>query len=676
MRRWRHHIRWTVLTALQIVGLARALCQSPVEIDALHAKAWDLVLSRPMEAREYAIQALEWSKKITYLPGMGDGYSALGYLYCNEGAYEDGYQYYSESLRVRRLSGDSAKVANVFINLSIFKNDEGRYDEARADAAKAIAILEGLLHHTTVGTASNRKIAFSLGKALLNLSNIYSDFQDNVLALEYARKGYRILSTVEDGIHLALAMKTLANRFYTAWEPQMAHDAYADSAQLYYHRALEKFQHPRDEDADLAGKEEVADIYYNLAQIDLDRSNFQNAWDLLSRSEKVFQEVDPGADRSEGLFYVWSAKGKWMLAFKKDYPAALAFFRKASQLPDQDAIDAGARLELYKQLSESFVKCNLPDSAFFYQKLALSLSQSSFTERQTSFQKGERSDWQQKLNTEIAQSALVKERQRYLTVALIALVLLVALMAVIAWVVVQNLRRKAAAADRQIQEMVGNLDAKYLEGIESEREEIAGVLHDDLGGQSVANTWMLEALAEQLAIGSGEKQLALKILQSSRQLSESIRAFSHRMSSLYVQRSGLVPALQELCQNISHSGRIQAKLFVEPWETQLDVGQEIQLMRILQELITNTVKYARAKEISLVLKTIKTSDFYLRYADNGVGFDIQSTLKDGKGLGMEHIARRVKVLGGNLEVGSDTGTGMWVVIRFPLASETSPAPGA
>jgi signal transduction histidine kinase len=658
--------RWPLAIALLLGGHPSTWAQNRVDIDALNARAWELIMVKPMEAREYSIQAREWSEKIGYLAGTGDSYSTLGYLYCAEGAFEDGYRHYTESLRVRRADGDSTKVANVFINLSIFKNQEGRYDEARADASRAIGILEGLLRKERPGSAAHDKIAYSLGQAFLNLSNIYSDFHDNVLALEYARRGFRTHSTTENRLAITRAMKTLANRYYTAWTPKEGPPGYADSAKYFYTTALDYLLHAPAEEAELIGEQEVSDVYYGLAQIEHDQGNYHMAWDLLERAEQILNAMDAEPQRSTDLFYILVAKGKWFAAYKKDYKTALEYFRKAGRAEIFEAIDVSVQLELFNLISDAFAETGQRDSAYRYQKLAAALSTTYFNERQASFQDGERSDWQQKLNTEIAQSALVRERQRYLAVAVIALLLLTALIAVVAWGIVRSLRRRAAAANRKIEEMVGSLDAKYLEGIESEREEVAGILHDDLGGHSVANTWMIEALLERLPARSEEQELATRILQGSRQLSESIRAFSHRLSSIYVQRSGLVPALEELCRNISRGGRIQARLNVGSWEGKLDVSQEIQLLRILQELITNTVKYARAHEIEIVLG-ITGPDFYLRYADDGVGFDIRGAMDAGRGLGLENIRRRTTVLHGRLEAGSTPGAGMWVEIRFPFS---------
>jgi signal transduction histidine kinase len=73
---------------------------------------------------------------------------------------------------------------------------------------------------------------------------------------------------------------------------------------------------------------------------------------------------------------------------------------------------------------------------------------------------------------------------------------------------------------------------------------------------------------------------------------------------------------------------------------------EVHIYRIVQELITNTLKHARASNIQITLECIDQV-FILSYSDDGVGFKA-SELNRKKGIGLKNIERRVSILLGEI----------------------------
>jgi len=97
-------------------------------------------------------------------------------------------------------------------------------------------------------------------------------------------------------------------------------------------------------------------------------------------------------------------------------------------------------------------------------------------------------------------------------------------------------------------------------------------------------------------------------------------------------------------------------------------GQEIQkaIFRIIQELVTNTLKYASATEIDVELIDIE-NNINLVYTDNGIGFD-KNNYK--KGIGIENIFKRLDAIGGQCEINSKPGEGVTFVILIPTEKIT------
>ena len=83
--------------------------------------------------------------------------------------------------------------------------------------------------------------------------------------------------------------------------------------------------------------------------------------------------------------------------------------------------------------------------------------------------------------------------------------------------------------------------------------------------------------------------------------------------------------------------------------------------RIIQELLTNSFKHAKAKEILIQLNSEEDA-FVIQYEDDGVGFELDEPTK--KGMGLENIKSRVNYLHGSLSIDTHPGSGLSVLIRL------------
>ena len=94
----------------------------------------------------------------------------------------------------------------------------------------------------------------------------------------------------------------------------------------------------------------------------------------------------------------------------------------------------------------------------------------------------------------------------------------------------------------------------------------------------------------------------------------------------------------------------------------LNKTKELHLFRILQELINNSIRHGKAKNINLVLET-SNSKLYLNYSDDGIGFDTKRD-KLKKGLGLKNIESRVELLNGILKISSENKIGATFIIHI------------
>jgi two-component system NarL family sensor kinase len=123
-------------------------------------------------------------------------------------------------------------------------------------------------------------------------------------------------------------------------------------------------------------------------------------------------------------------------------------------------------------------------------------------------------------------------------------------------------------------------------------------------------------------------------------------------------------ALQDLRNTIESSNQFTFQFHNHQLDGRLDMNTEINLYRIVQELVSNILKHSQANEIILQLNRYE-SELLLTIEDNGIGFDTSSELLK-QGMGLKNIKSRVTKLNGKFHIDSHKGKGSIITIEIPL----------
>jgi PAS domain S-box-containing protein len=99
----------------------------------------------------------------------------------------------------------------------------------------------------------------------------------------------------------------------------------------------------------------------------------------------------------------------------------------------------------------------------------------------------------------------------------------------------------------------------------------------------------------------------------------------------------------------------------------LSAEASIELLRVVQEALTNVRRHSGARNVEVRLRTDDEAIVVIEVADDGRGFD---TTSDGAGIGLSAMRERVEGLGGKIEVMSQPGQGTRVTVRVPLGGDT------
>ncbi len=144
-----------------------------------------------------------------------------------------------------------------------------------------------------------------------------------------------------------------------------------------------------------------------------------------------------------------------------------------------------------------------------------------------------------------------------------------------------------------------------------------------------------------------------------------IRNISHNLFPPNLEHLGFLQTVQHFCQRIQKMNDIELQ-FEHDEISGLSQQQELALYRILQELVNNTLKHARATQIILTYKLLPTG-FQMIYRDNGIGFQVAANKNTTKGIGTKSIESRTNAIDATFQFESVLGEGM----SFTLTLKTN-----
>ncbi len=242
------------------------------------------------------------------------------------------------------------------------------------------------------------------------------------------------------------------------------------------------------------------------------------------------------------------------------------------------------------------------------------------------------------------------------------------LLLIVSILLIFNTSRKrvlSEISERQQQELEfqQNLLKNNVETQERERSRISKELHDDIG--STLNVVNLSCNMLEATIANGnDPEIPLNQIRTS--LNESIvriRELAHVLYPPVLEKFGLQSALQSLVLSINRTGQVKINLEVGKDWGQMTLNEELNIYRLLQELINNTIKHAQASTI-YISSNVEHDTIQMIYKDDGIGLPEDISLKEGMGMG--NIRTRTTLLNADLEIKTELKKGVEFIISIPV----------
>jgi len=210
---------------------------------------------------------------------------------------------------------------------------------------------------------------------------------------------------------------------------------------------------------------------------------------------------------------------------------------------------------------------------------------------------------------------------------------------------------------------------------EEERIRIATDLHDTTMQDLFFLKRRLAALGEKSAFPKEDREQLDSMIHFVELINTGLRQSCFELNPHLLKEIGLIQTLEMY---------VEKEAYTTPFQLEFDAGQDIwikskdletkrHIFRIVQELLNNAKKHSQASKVTFQTWE-RNGSFFLRYHDDGVGFDDKKVSPKGigsSGMGIEQIRGRIAHMGGKLEIITKSGGGTEIVITIPTGEDMS-----
>jgi len=598
-------------------------------------------------AEKYMTDGIALSKKLKYEEGVGRCSYILGFVYMDLSNYPAAWQQLQEAEAVAVKLGLTdllAKVNNAkggwyYMQSDMF-NASYHYSKATTlfqqlkDTVREITVFQNLISTLNETKSYQRSIKLNLQLIeklkgtpdITQLSHAYNHLMIAYVGNKEINKAEQLIPLLRSCINQSIDAAGIADAYYVIGDVYLQSNRY-DSAITYFNKAKE-----------IAFKE-----------------NYQPAYFTVGLGTAYLQKKD------------LTNAGKYL-------NEALALAKKSNT--------RDVYLKAYLPLSEYYFQLNNPVKAYEYLKEYNNLYDSVLTDQTRQYASYlESMNETQKKEKEITALTLsntekeitVVKRNRLLIIGGISSLSLLLLLGLLYRNIQQkqlitnnhNIFQEAQIKFLERQQQVISLQS-MVNGQETERSRIAKDLHDGLGGLFSTIKMYFSTLQHD------EPHLKTSLLFSkSYELidtaSEEVRRIAHNMMPEVLMKLGLIPSIQDMCNNITAGKLLKVKLQSYGMERRLGASTEIMLYRIVQELLNNIIKHAQASEV-IVQFNKAPERLTVTIEDNGRGFDLLEN-EGKKNAGLETIKSRVNYLNGNISIESSKDMGTTIMMDFLINEE-------
>jgi signal transduction histidine kinase len=555
------------------------------------------------EAERSVLRAIELGEITHNIEQQGSNYNRLGAIYENMGQLDKTLKAYLRALELFKITNELRGIGSCLNRIGNFHNRRESYPEAIKYYTEALSIFQQLNNKDQLASVYN-----NLGVAYFNLRQFIN-------ALQYYNRSVQILKETHE-------FRQLASR-------------------------------------DL----NIGKVYKELKQPDKALHFLEDAYTNAVRYEN--KNIESQVHLQKGLIFMDLKK---LITAIEEFDKGVAI-AKTMKSP-------GLEMQFYENLSSAYVQLNQFKEAYYFQRNHHALKDSLFTiekNRQISLMETRFESERKEQTISILKAETKNKSLQFLTLFCIAGLLIVSLV-----LVVLNYRGRQRTMrlinqqqeelnKRHIADLLKEHELKairnLMEGQEQERIRVSKELHDGIGGTLAAIKMNLLKYQSSYE----ESNMLHQTLERIDEVCQEVRHISHNLAPPEFFNSALTEITKNFITNAINERSILASFEFFPEEEINTLSQpvQIELYRIIQELVMNIIKHANAKHLGIFI-THHENYINLMIEDDGIGFDPKNQKN---GIGLKSIQNRIQGLNGEWTIDSKPGKGTIVNVDIPTDGE-------
>ncbi|MEW4923085.1 sensor histidine kinase [Algibacter sp. 2305UL17-15] len=531
--------------------------------------------------------------------------------------YIDEYQQYAtEQL-------DTFKIANGLFQKGVIHSLQNNYEASLKAYHKTLSLYE------TIGDSTG------MGFTLNSIGIVYKNLEKYEQAIESYQQAVAIHEKKNDLNNLA----NVYNGLGTVYVEQQNLD-----------KALDYFNKTLAMDKELKNTWGTAKVSKNIALIYIEKKQYQKALSFLESAYNIQKSHDYTSDLAETLSQLSTVnmlmgnfqKSEALLqqSFKHHVPSKKVF--RDMHLQSYKLYDTTGRvtnaLHHYKKYT-TYKDSILNDE---------NLKQINTLEIQFETEKKDRAIIEQQLLLRQNENAFQKKKVQFNYMTGIAIFLLIVSILIFLVFKQRQKRKTQEILTLKREHQIKTLEA-LIEGEENERFRIARELHDGVNGDLSAIKYKLSSLLE---MNNKVIKEAIAMIDDS---CKQVRAISHNLVPPSLKNFNLVEVTETYCNKLNSINPSVEIVFQHLGEDiTISKKAEINSFRIIQELVTNSLKHADASKITVQISN-RNNSVQITVEDDGKGFDKDEATVNG--IGLSNVQSRIDYLNAEVDfISNESGT--------------------
>ncbi len=622
-----------------------ALPDDTFKVQQLASYTKTLAHKDPQGYRQLAGTILNISKHLRYDQGMATAYSFLGYRDINDGKFQSCIVNYNQAVFYYKKSNDLLGVAKIHGNLANAYDALGKTDSGVIYRLSAIEMLE-----RSGFTGDQEELRLSL--LSIQYCNVAAEY-DNFLgqkdkALSYYKKAEKLARQVKDTLMLVTTLNAIG--------VIQAHKGQSKEAYANVKEAKKLAEGTNDNLV-------LTRAYENYGEV---LGQLNKPEEAVPYSQLAVKYADLAGSAEDFVIATYTLAA--VLKKKGDYKAQIRALEKGLEKA-QETNQTNYAYDMSTELADAHFKLGNYKLAFGYLKKQTLLEDSVFKEKnnriiaemESKYQSEKKEKLLSQQQLKLAQNDVKLQKSIKFNLYNIGATI-IALLA--ASIVVVHYKHKRRLHQQQLQTMEREKEVQLLhalvQGEEKERGRIARDLHDGVASLLAAVKMQLTSTT----INDREKTdagytRAIALLDEAH---HEVRKTSHNLMPEVLLKYGLDKALQRYCAAISNDTltvEYHSVGKLRPFEEHF----ELAVYRIIQELLGNVIKHAKAS-VAQVQLSEHAGMLLVEVEDNGVGFTSAGSLTS---IGLKSLEARVQALNGSISFQSGKN-GLTVNLEFDITT--------